>query len=72
MRRRALSLAAGIGLLAVSLLHPAASPIAASSCEECADRCNQIPMDPEECLQLYCPECAGASAAGAGTNRCQA
>lgn len=65
MRRRVFSLAAGFGLVAASLLHPAVSPIAVSSCEECADRCNQIPMDPDECLQLYCPECAGSSSSSA-------
>jgi hypothetical protein len=59
MRRRAFSLAAAVGLLAASLLYPAVSPIAKASCEECADQCNQIPMDPEECLQMYCPDCAG-------------
>jgi hypothetical protein len=58
MRRRALLLAAALGLLATSLIH---SPIAVSSCDECASDCNQIPMDTQECLQMYCPDCAGSS-----------
>lgn len=67
MRRRVFSLAAGFALVAASLLHPAVSPVAAGSCEECAESCNQIPMDPDECLQLYCPECAGSSSPTSGT-----
>lgn len=64
MSRRMFSLAAVLGLLAASLSYPAVSAVAASSCEECADRCNQIPMDPEDCRQLYCPDCAGTEEAG--------
>jgi|GEM_PF-4878774 len=63
MNRRALPLAAALGLLATSLLSPstpAPTPVA-SSCEECYDSCNQIPMETQECLQMYCPECAGGS-----------
>ncbi len=56
MNRRVLPLAAALGLLVTSLLS-APTPIM-SSCEECASSCNQIPMDPGDCLQLYCPECA--------------
>ena len=59
MNRRMLPLAAALALLATSLLSPA-TPVV-SSCEECESMCNQIPMDPQECLQLYCPECAGGS-----------
>jgi len=59
MNRRMLPLVAALALLATSLLS-APTPIV-SSCEECEDSCNQIPMDPQDCLQLYCPECAGGS-----------
>lgn len=58
MTRRVLSLAAALGLLTLSL---SSTPVTASSCEECADHCATLPMDPEDCLQLYCPECAGGS-----------
>lgn len=56
MRRPMLFLALALGLLATGLSHPAP---AVSSCEECASYCNTIPMDPTDCLQLYCPDCAG-------------
>jgi hypothetical protein len=58
MTRRVLSLAAALGLLILSL---SSTPVTASSCEECEELCAEIPMDPGECLQLYCPECAGGS-----------
>jgi hypothetical protein len=56
--KRLFSLAAVLGLLALGL---GSAPVAANSCEECADHCGSIPMDPEDCLQLYCPECAGGA-----------
>jgi hypothetical protein len=58
MKRRLFSLVVASGLVAASLTHPIAVP---DSCEECREECNNIPMDPDECLQLYCPECAGTS-----------
>jgi hypothetical protein len=58
MNRRALPLAAALGLLATSLLYPPTPVQTVSSCEECYDSCNQIPMETQECLQMYCPECA--------------
>lgn len=56
--RRLFSLAVVLGLLVLGL---SSSTVTASSCEECAEECSKIPMDPGECLQLYCPECAGGS-----------
>ena len=60
MRRPLLLLALTLGLLSTGLSAPRAS----GSCEECADYCNTVPMDPGDCTQLYCPECATA---GTGT-----
>jgi hypothetical protein len=60
MRRPLLLLALALGLLTTGL----SVPQAAGSCDECADYCNTIPMDPGDCTQLYCPECASA---GIGT-----
>lgn len=57
MSRRMLFLALAFGLVTASLGQPVT---AVSSCEECASSCNQIPMDPTDCQQLYCPECADA------------
>jgi hypothetical protein len=57
MSRRMLLLALTLGLVTTSLGQPST---AVSSCEECASSCNQIPMDPTDCQQLYCPECAGS------------
>lgn len=73
MQRRALFLIAALGLVAASLSRPTTatdlqlqqpgSPnFLASSCEECRANCNLIPMDTADCIQLYCPECADASA----------
>jgi len=59
MRRRALLFAAAFGLLVMGLSYPTLSH--ASSCDECEDQCNQIPMETQECLQMYCPECASVS-----------
>ena len=59
MNRRMLPLAAALALLATILLSPATP--AASSCEECESSCNQIPMETQACLEMYCPECAGGS-----------
>ena len=58
MRRRMLFLAVALGLLTAGLSHPT---VAADSCDECASSCSMIPMDPGDCLQLYCPECAGGA-----------
>jgi hypothetical protein len=57
MRRAMLLLAVALGLLTTSLSRPTVAP---GSCEECASFCNTIPMATEDCLQLYCPECAGS------------
>jgi len=65
MNRRVFPLAAALGLLATSLLFPATTPVV-NSCEECASSCNQIPMDPQDCLQLYCPECADSGSLPVG------
>jgi hypothetical protein len=56
MTRRLYSLAVILGILAFGL---ASFPTTAVSCEECEEDCRSIPMDPQDCLQLYCPECAG-------------
>jgi hypothetical protein len=59
MQRRAFSFAAALALAAVATLtHLPANPGHHSSCEECRASCNNIPMDPTDCLNLYCPECA--------------
>jgi hypothetical protein len=55
MTRRLLLLALSLGLLTTSL---ASRPTAAMDCEECASYCNTIPMDPNDCRDLYCPGCA--------------
>jgi hypothetical protein len=60
MRRRLFPLAAAFALLATSLTFPTVSN--SGSCEECRETCNSIPMATEDCLELYCPECAGPSA----------
>lgn len=60
MKRRMFFLAVALGLLAMGLIHPTFAT-AQDSCEECASMCNNIPMDPDDCLRLYCPECAGSS-----------
>ena len=59
MTRRMLLLALSLGVLTASL-PPPIPPTAKSTCEECAAYCNMIPMDPTECLQLYCPHCVDA------------
>ena len=56
--RRVFLLAAALGLLVTSLLPPS---LAESSCAGFESYCNQIPMDTQECLQMYCSECAGGS-----------
>jgi len=56
--RRLFSLAIVLGLLVLGL---SSSTVTANSCEECEEECSMIPMETGECLQLYCPECAGAS-----------
>ena len=58
MRRRMLFLAVTLALLSTVLTQPT---VPAGSCEGCAENCNSIPMATEDCLQLYCPECAGSS-----------
>jgi hypothetical protein len=58
MTRRMLLLALSLGVLTASLTPT--RPTAQSTCEECAAYCNTIPMDPTECLNLYCPDCADA------------
>lgn len=58
MNRRMFPLAVALGLLATSLAY---RPLAMAGCEECRSQCDQIPMATEDCLQLYCSECAGAS-----------
>jgi len=58
MRRRMLFLAVTLALLSTILTHPT---VPVSSCDECAESCNSIPMATEDCLQLYCPECSGSS-----------
>jgi hypothetical protein len=55
-----LLLALTLGLLSTGM----SAPRAVADCDECADYCNTIPMDPGECTQLYCPGCATA---GVGT-----
>jgi hypothetical protein len=57
MRRRLLFLALACGLVAASLVHP----VRAAGCDECLESCNSIPMATDECLEMYCPECASAS-----------
>lgn len=57
MRGRLLFLVVALGLSATGL----AQSTRAGSCEECIDNCNMIPMAMEDCLELYCLECAGAS-----------
>jgi hypothetical protein len=52
MTRRLLLLALSLGLL------PASRPAVALDCEECASYCNNVPMDPNDCRDLYCPGCA--------------
>lgn len=55
MSRRLLSLAAAFGMLTLSL-----NPVIIAtdrSCEECESHCSTIPMDPGDCIQLYCPGC---------------
>lgn len=64
MRRRAALLAFAVGILTLGALHAAARAPIAISCDECASNCNNIPMDPQDCLQLYCPECADSSPVG--------
>ena len=59
MTRRMLLLALSLGVLTASLT-PTTPPTDKSTCEECAAYCNMIPMDPTECLQLYCPHCVEA------------
>jgi hypothetical protein len=59
MTRRMLLLALSLSVLTTSLTPPT-PPTAKSTCEECAAYCNMIPMDPTECLNLYCPGCADA------------
>lgn len=71
MKRRALFLAATLGLVAAGLsqptaandlvLHPGSPTWPASSCEQCRANCNLIPMHPDDCIDLYCPECAGTA-----------
>lgn len=61
MKRRLFSLAVAFGLVAACLAYPTS---AADSCDECRAECNDIPMAREECLEMYCPECAGASLTG--------
>lgn len=62
MQRRALSFAAALALTAAAtIVHLPGNPGAHSSCEECRTSCNSIPMDPQDCLELYCPECARAT-----------
>ncbi len=56
MKRRVLLLTVALGLLSTSLAYSRV-PVAKDSCAECAAKCNMIPMDPEDCRQLYCPEC---------------
>jgi hypothetical protein len=58
--RRMLFLAVALGVLVTGLIHPTFAAVK-DSCEECASFCNTIPMDPGDCLQLYCPECASSS-----------
>jgi hypothetical protein len=58
MTRRMLLLALSLGVLTASQMPT--PPTAQSTCEECAAYCNMIPMDPTECLQLYCPHCVDA------------
>lgn len=60
MSRRLLLLAASLVLTVVAAPIPG-TPISRTACDECVAHCNQIPMDPQECLQLYCPECADAT-----------
>jgi len=65
MSRRLLLLTAALVLTLVATPHPG-TPISRTDCDECAANCNQIPMDPQECLQLYCPECADAATPAMG------
>jgi hypothetical protein len=57
MRGRLLLLVVALGLSAMGL----AQTTRAGDCEECVEYCSTIPMDPQECLELYCPGCASAS-----------
>jgi hypothetical protein len=71
MKRRALFLAATLGLVAASLSQPTVATdlgltpghptVPATSCEECRANCNLIPMHPDDCIDMYCPECAGTT-----------
>jgi hypothetical protein len=63
MKRRLFSLAVAFGLVAASLPYPIS---AVDSCEECWEECNNTPIDPDECLQMNCPECAGPSSPTGG------
>lgn len=58
MTRRLLLLALSLGLLTTSLASRPASAI--DDCEECASYCNTVPMDPTDCRDQYCPDCASA------------
>ena len=65
MKRRALLLTVALGLLSASLAY-SSGPVTKNACAECAAHCNMIPMDPEECRQLYCPECPSFSSVDVG------
>ena len=67
MIRRLLLVTAALALTTIATAPQPGTPISRTDCDACAASCNQIPMDPTECLQLYCPECASSTISTVGS-----
>jgi hypothetical protein len=51
MKRRVLFLAAAFALTGMSLIPPSLS---SDTCDECAQRCSQIPQETAACMEACC------------------